>query len=63
MGAVIAGQWLGWIGFTAFSLFELFVMTDNRLGANGGGAIGLGLAWPCSARGSPGADCRRSSAP
>lgn len=44
MGAVIARQRLGWIGFTAFSLFGLFVMTDNRLGANGGGAIGLGLA-------------------
>ena len=44
MGAVIARQRLGWIGFTAFSLFGLFVMTDNRLGANGGSAIGLGLA-------------------
>jgi hypothetical protein len=44
MGAVIARQRLGWIGFTVFSLFGLFVMTDNRLGANGGGAIGLGLA-------------------
>jgi hypothetical protein len=44
MGAVIARQRLGWIGFTVFSLFGLSVMTDNRLGANGGGAIGLGLA-------------------
>lgn len=44
VGAVIARQRLGWIGFTAFSLFGLFVMTDNRLGANGGSAIGLGLA-------------------
>jgi hypothetical protein len=44
MGAVIARQRLGWIGFAAFSLLGLFVMTDNRLGANGGGAIGLGLA-------------------
>ena len=44
MGAVIARQRLGWIGFMAFSLLGLFVMTDNRLGANGGGAIGLGLA-------------------
>jgi hypothetical protein len=44
MGAVIARQRLGWIGFTAFALLGLFVMTDNRLGANGGGAIGLGLA-------------------
>jgi hypothetical protein len=44
MGAVIARQRLGWVGFTVFSLLGLFVMTDNRLGANGGGAIGLGLA-------------------
>lgn len=44
MGALIARQRLGWLGFAAFSLFGLFVMTDNRLGANGGGAIGLGLA-------------------
>src|SRR5262249_41203541 len=45
MGAVIARPRLGWIGFAAFSLLGLFVMTDNRLGANGGGAIGLGLAF------------------
>jgi hypothetical protein len=44
MGAVIARRQLGWVGFSAFSLLGLFVMTDNRLGANGGGAIGLGLA-------------------
>jgi hypothetical protein len=43
MGAVIARQRLGWLGFAAISLLGLFVMTDNRLGANGGGAIGLGL--------------------
>lgn len=44
MGALIARQRLGWIGFAAVSLLGLLVMTDNRLGANGGGAIGLGLA-------------------
>jgi len=43
-GAVIARQRLGWLGFAALSVLGLFVMTDNRLGANGGGAIGLGLA-------------------
>jgi hypothetical protein len=42
-GAVVARQRLGWLGFAAFSLLGLFVMTDNRLGANGGGAIGLGI--------------------
>jgi hypothetical protein len=44
VGAVIARQRFGWLGFAAFSLLGLFLMTDNRLGANGGGAIGLGLA-------------------
>ena len=44
MGAVIARQRLGWLGFAAFSFLGLLVMTDNRLGANAGGAIGLGLA-------------------
>ena len=44
MGAVIARQRLGWRGFAAFSVLGLLVMTDNRLGANGGGAIALGLA-------------------
>lgn len=44
MGAVIARHRLGLIGFAAFSFLGLLVMTDNRLGANGGGAIGLGLA-------------------
>jgi hypothetical protein len=43
-GAVIARHRLGWLGFAAFSSLGLLVMTDNRLGANGGGAIGLGLA-------------------
>lgn len=44
VGAVIARRRLGWAGFAVFSLLGLFLMTDNRLGANGGGAIGLGLA-------------------
>jgi hypothetical protein len=44
LGAVIAHRRLGWFGFALFSLLGLFVMTDNRLGANGGGAIALGLA-------------------
>jgi hypothetical protein len=44
MAAVIARQRLGWLGFAAFSLLALLVMTDNRFGANGGGAIGLGIA-------------------
>jgi hypothetical protein len=44
IAAVIARQRFGWLGFLALSLLGIFVMTDNRLGANGGGAIGLGLA-------------------
>jgi hypothetical protein len=44
MGAVIARQRFGWVGFLGLSLLGIFVMTDNRLGANGGGAIALGLA-------------------
>lgn len=42
--AVLARRRLGLIGFGAVGLFGLFVMADNRLGADGGGAIVLGVA-------------------
>jgi hypothetical protein len=43
-GAVIAQRRFGLGGFLAFGCFGLAVMTDNRLGADGGGAIALGVA-------------------
>jgi hypothetical protein len=43
-GAVIAQRRFGLGGFLAFGCFGLIVMTDNRLGADGGGAIMLGVA-------------------
>lgn len=43
-GAVLARRRLGPLGFLLFGLFGLVVMTDNRLGADGGGAIVLGVA-------------------
>ena len=43
-GAMIAQRRFGLIGFALFGVFGLFVMTDNRLGADGGGAITLGVA-------------------
>ncbi len=43
-GAFLARRRFGLVGFTLFGLFGLFVMTDNRFGADGGGAIVLGVA-------------------
>jgi hypothetical protein len=43
-GAVIAQRRFGIIGFLAFGSLGLLVITDNRLGADGGGAITLGVA-------------------
>jgi len=43
-GAVLARRRFGPAGFLLFGLFGLIVMTDNRLGADGGGAIVLGVA-------------------
>ncbi|MGH3009578.1 MAG: hypothetical protein ACRDLM_09290 [Gaiellaceae bacterium] len=43
-GAVLARRRFGLVGFALFGLFGLVVMTDNRLGADGGGAIVLGVA-------------------
>jgi hypothetical protein len=41
--AVIARRRVGAAGFAAVALLGLFVMVDNRLGADGGGAIALGV--------------------
>jgi hypothetical protein len=43
-GAFLARRRFGIVGFVAFGVFGLVVMTDNRLGADGGGAIALGIA-------------------
>ena len=43
-GAFLARRRFGIVGFLVFGLFGLVVMTDNRLGADGGGAIALGIA-------------------
>ena len=43
-GAFLARRRFGLVGFVLFGVFGLFVMTDNRLGADGGGAIVLGVA-------------------
>jgi len=43
-GAVLARRRFGVAGFLLFGFFGLAVMTDNRLGADGGGAIVLGVA-------------------
>jgi len=43
-GAVLARRRFGLLGFLLFGLFGLVVMTDNRLGSDGGGAIVLGVA-------------------
>ena len=43
-GAFLARRRFGLVGFVLFGVFGLFVMTDNRLGADGGGAIALGVA-------------------
>ena len=43
-GAYLARRRFGLLGFVLFGVFGLVVMTDNRLGADGGGAIVLGIA-------------------
>jgi hypothetical protein len=43
-GAFLARRRFGILGFALFGVFGLVVMTDNRLGADGGGAIALGIA-------------------
>src|SRR5436305_15061926 len=45
-GAVLARRRFGVAGFLLFGFFGLVEMTDNRLGADGGGAILLGVALP-----------------
>ena len=44
VGASIAARRYRTLGFVAFSLLALFLITDNRLGSDGGGAIVFGIA-------------------
>ena len=43
-GAAICARRFGALGFGAFGALGLFLMTDNRFGSDGGGAIVLGIA-------------------
>jgi hypothetical protein len=43
-GAAIAGRRYGAVGFGAFALLALVLVTDNRLGSDGGGAVVFGVA-------------------
>jgi hypothetical protein len=45
VGAAIAGRRYGRIGFALFAAAALVLVTDNRLGSDGGGAIVLGVAF------------------
>ncbi len=44
VGALLAYRRYGSAGFAAFSLLALALVTDNRLGSDGGGAIVVGVA-------------------
>jgi hypothetical protein len=44
-GAAIAARRFGAIGFGAFALLGIVLITDNRFGSDGGGAIVVGVAF------------------
>lgn len=44
-GALLAGRRFGRPGFAAFAVLGLILVTDNRFGSDGGGAIVLGVAF------------------
>ncbi|HVA31671.1 MAG TPA: hypothetical protein VMU58_10400 [Gaiellaceae bacterium] len=45
VGAALAGRRFGRVGFAVFVLLGLVLVTDNRFGSDGGGAIVLGVAF------------------
>jgi hypothetical protein len=45
IGVALAAKRFGVVGFAGFSLLALVLMTDNRFGSDGGGAIVLGVAF------------------
>jgi hypothetical protein len=44
-GALLAWRRFGYVGLTAFAALGLVLVTDNRLGSDGGGAIVVGVAF------------------
>ena len=45
LGAILAARKFGLVGFALFTLLGLVLITDNRFGSDGGGAIVLGVAF------------------
>jgi hypothetical protein len=45
VGAALAAKRFGVVGFATFALLALVLVTDNRFGSDGGGAIVLGVAF------------------
>ncbi len=45
VGAVLSARRFGRVGFAIFALVGLVLITDNRFGSDGGGAIVLGVAF------------------
>jgi hypothetical protein len=45
MGAILAARRFGPVGFGLFALLGIVLVTDNRFGSDGGGAIVLGVAF------------------
>ncbi|HEY5058618.1 MAG TPA: hypothetical protein VII51_06340 [Gaiellaceae bacterium] len=45
IGAALAAKRFGVVGFATFALLALVLITDNRFGSDGGGAIVLGVAF------------------
>lgn len=44
-GALLAGRRFGLVGYGVFALLGLMLVTDNRFGSDGGGAIVFGVAF------------------
>jgi hypothetical protein len=45
VGALLAWRRFGYVGLAAFAIFGLVLVTDNRFGSDGGGAIVFGIAF------------------
>ena len=58
LGAYLLGKRFGWIAFAAVALLSLVTIAENQLGADGGGAIVIGVAFAVLAVGMSGAGWR-----